>query len=112
MDYRGIRVLPILKCRVASDDGKSVEACFFHSHDDHLGNPICDVMIYTPTNIDGCIFTGQSIQRIYDVEMTDWRGACDFIFVSARTSGSLFKIIWNTEQHVEEEKENEIISIE
>jgi hypothetical protein len=109
MDYR--QVQPILKCHVSADgDARVVEACFFSSHTSGSGYTICDVMIYTPTDIDGFIFTGQSIKRIYDKDIIDPRGACEFVFVSARPTGSLFKIIWNTEQNVEREKE--IISIE
>jgi hypothetical protein len=111
MDYRLVQ--PILKCAVSTDgDARVDEACFFRSHDDHLGNPICDVMIYTPTDIGGCIFTGQSIKRVYDKDMIDPRGACEFVLVSARPTGSLFKIIWNTEQNMEPETKKEIISIE
>ena len=95
-----------LKCSIQIDNCPDImSACFFLSHHDHLGNPICDVKIFSPTNIHGYMFLGESIKRVYETEMTDYRGACDFIFVSYRSSGSLFKIIWYTEQHVEEENE-------
>jgi hypothetical protein len=107
------RLIAHLKCLAKCDDDATANhVALYRSHEDHLGNDICSVVRFTPTDIDGCVFTGQSIKRVYDKDMIDPRGACEFVLVSARPTGSLFKIIWNTEQNMELETKKEIISIE
>lgn len=95
-----------LKCDVLIDNcPEKKSACFFLSHHDHSGNPICDIAIFDSRNKHGYMFLGRQITRIYETDMTDCRGACEFRYVSCRASGSLFKIIWNSEQNTIMEKQ-------